>query len=83
MVYVPKRKRFRFENMWIQETDCFNIIRDSWNIENARIIMEKMKYCSMKLEEWGGSKVKEMQIKIKKCRGELRKYRSRQDTYGV
>lgn len=83
MVYVPKRKRFRFENMWIQETDCYNIIRDSWNIENARSIVEKMQYCSMKLEEWGGGKVKEMQIKMKKCRGDMRKYRSRRDSDGV
>lgn len=28
-VYVPKGQRFRFENIWIKEADCYNLINES------------------------------------------------------
>ncbi|XP_074378458.1 uncharacterized protein LOC141719995 [Apium graveolens] len=42
-----------------------------------------MDYCCLKLEEWGGGKVKEMKIKIQEFRKVMRKYRSRRDNYGI
>lgn len=83
MVYSPKMKHFRFENLWIQETKCFNLIQDSWSNRDAKNIMEMINFSCLRLEEWGGGKVKELRAKIKHCRCDLRKYRSRQDGYGV
>lgn len=83
LVYAPKRRRFRFENVWIKESDCFNLIRDSWGNSNARNIMEKIDYCCLKLEEWGGGVLKEMHIKLQQCKCDLRKYRSRRDEVGI
>ena len=41
-VYAPKSRRFKFENIWIKESDCYNLINESWNaIENSNI-MEKI-----------------------------------------
>ncbi|KAK1354013.1 hypothetical protein POM88_047269 [Heracleum sosnowskyi] len=42
-----------------------------------------MQHCSIQLEEWGGGRVKEMYEKLKVCRSDLRKYRSRRDAYGI
>lgn len=54
MRYVPKSRRFKFENMWIKEEQCSKLVQDSW-IQNAgRSIVEKVEYCCLKLEEWGG-----------------------------
>ncbi|XP_074352896.1 uncharacterized protein LOC141692052 [Apium graveolens] len=52
MVYVPRNKRSRFENMWIHESEYLNLIQNSWHMEGATYIMEKMNYVSMKLEDW-------------------------------
>ncbi|XP_074364697.1 uncharacterized protein LOC141705706 [Apium graveolens] len=30
-VYVQKGRRFKFENMWIREKDCYGLIKDCWN----------------------------------------------------
>lgn len=30
ILYVPKGKRFRFENIWIREKDYFNLINNCW-----------------------------------------------------
>ncbi|XP_074328260.1 uncharacterized protein LOC141666166 [Apium graveolens] len=82
-VYMPKVKRFRFENIWVRESDCLNLVRDSLNVNGNESIMEKIEYVCLKLEEWGGGKVKEMNNKIKNCRWVMRKFRSRRDSVGV
>ncbi|XP_074336391.1 uncharacterized protein LOC141673539 [Apium graveolens] len=82
-VYVPKVRRFRFKNLWIRETECINVVKNSWNRNEEGCIFEKIEYYCLKLEEWGGGKLKELKVKIKNCRGVLRKLRSRRDGYGV
>lgn len=52
-VYIPKTKRFRFENIWVKEDDCFNLVRNSWNAQNGVGILQKIDYCCLKLDEWG------------------------------
>lgn len=41
-VYMPKPKRFKFENLWIHEQECRNIIQDCWNREGVDEILDKM-----------------------------------------
>ncbi|XP_074359619.1 uncharacterized protein LOC141699666 [Apium graveolens] len=60
-VYMPKAKRFCFENIWVRESECLNLVRDNWNVNGNESIMEKIEYVCLKLEEWGGGKVKEME----------------------
>lgn len=57
-LYVPRGKRFRFENMWIKEEECYNLVESSWNRMEGRDIVEKINFCCLKLEERGGGKMK-------------------------
>lgn len=50
-MYVPKTKKFRFENIWIKDDQCFKIIQDSWGYVEGRSIVKKVEYCCLKLEE--------------------------------
>lgn len=43
-VYVPKTRKFRFENVWIQEAECINIVKNSWESIEEKSIMEKIEY---------------------------------------
>lgn len=52
-VYMPRSKRFQFENMWIQENECSNIVQECWSEEVNSDILRKMAKCSARLEEWG------------------------------
>lgn len=76
-VYVPKPKRFRFENLWLREKDCLNVVKNSWSIMRGRGIMDKIGMCCTKLEEWGGGLSAEYKQQITTCRSRLRKLRSR------
>lgn len=81
--YAPRTRRFRFENIWIKGEQCIKLVQDSWEQNAGRSIIEKVEYCCLKLEEWGGGKIKEMKIKIQNYRKEMRNCRSRRDAYGV
>lgn len=35
MVYVPKGRCFKFENMWIREADCMNLVNSGWNARDG------------------------------------------------
>lgn len=83
MVYVPRIKRFHFENFWVREDQCSRIVRDSWSEAMGWNIMEKMAYVSLKLEEWGGGMVKELRRRMNQCKADMQKFRSRRDRYGV
>ena len=82
-LYVPKTHRFHFENMWIKEEQCRQLVQKGWQVTGGRTILEKMEYVCMKLDEWGGGKLKEMRCKIQEYRREMKKFRSRRDIYGV
>lgn len=82
-VYMTKAKRFRFENIWIRETKRINIVKNSWNRNEEGSIFEKTKYYCLKLEEWGGGKIKELGVKINNLRRVFHQFRSRRDSYGI
>lgn len=82
-VYVPKAKRFRFENVWIREKECLNVIRDSWKSTEGEDISSRIQFCCIKLEEWGGGMKHEFKLKLADCRLWLRALRTRRDGQGV
>ncbi|XP_074355726.1 uncharacterized protein LOC141695374 [Apium graveolens] len=82
-VYVPRRKRFQFENIWIKEKDCFNLVKDSWEHTAGKPILEKMSYCALRLEEWGGGISHEFNQQLLECRKNLRKFRAHRDVPGI
>lgn len=82
-VYRPKERRFLFEIVWIKEGECRNIVQEGWNANGVSDIVDKMARWCAKLEEWGGGLLKEMRSQMENCRRELRRYRSRRDSYGI
>lgn len=50
-IYVPKSRRFRFENLWIREKDCVDIFAASWNEVLDADIVWKISNCGKRLEE--------------------------------
>ncbi|XP_074374016.1 uncharacterized protein LOC141714395 [Apium graveolens] len=82
-VYVQKTSRFKFENMWVKESECRNIIQMCWNDETTTSLMDKMVICCAKLEEWGENLVKDMNTKLRKYRADMKRFRSRRDKAGT
>lgn len=81
-IYVPKQKRFRFENVWLREKECRNVVRNGWEMATELDILGKIRLCGVKLQEWGGGVSNEYKLKLHNCRMILRKLRSRRMSRG-
>lgn len=51
MIYVPKVRKFRFENAWIRDDQCLRVVQESWDQTEGRNIIDKVEFCVLKLEE--------------------------------
>lgn len=47
--------RSKFENAWVREPMCRQIVRDSWDVNSIEPWQRKIKCCSTTLAEWGKS----------------------------
>lgn len=84
-VYKPKRRHFKFENVWLKDDECQQIVKNGWEDVGNREIMEKITLCGLKLQEWGvgGGVTNEYKGRIKVCLEKLWKLRSKSDANGV
>ena len=82
-VYMPCGKRYRFENMWIQEKEFWNIVQECWNSEGTNELMSRLAMCCLRLEEWGGGLIKNLKSKLSNYRKEMKSLRSRREVNGV
>ena len=47
--------KFRFENAWLKDPICIQIIKDSWEGGSNMDLFMKINTCSKSLAEWGVS----------------------------
>lgn len=74
---------FRFENAWLKEPMCMQIVKDHWADGGNLDLVQKLTRCSRSLAEWGRSITTGFGAKIKYCREELKLLKSRQDNTSV
>ena len=49
--YVTRNRRFQFENVWLHEADCSDVIRESWHSNPGNSIQNKILACGSALTE--------------------------------
>lgn len=86
LLLVPQQKvknnrphRFRFENAWLTEPMCEQLIRDSWTEGTSLEIQQKVKRCGEKLLVWGKELTNNFSGCIKDCKKELKRLRNKRD----
>ncbi|KAL8146387.1 hypothetical protein AgCh_004217 [Apium graveolens] len=47
------KKRFRFGNAWLTETLCFQLVKENWEANSERNILQKIQACGEELDVWG------------------------------
>ncbi|XP_012069274.2 uncharacterized protein LOC105631711 [Jatropha curcas] len=48
-----RHHRFRFENIWLEESDVDVVVRDSWTCHEGVDVIGKIKTCGERLQSWG------------------------------
>ena len=49
-----RHKRFRFENVWLREPDCGEVVQRSWDNTAGQTVHQKIKVCGQDLFQCGG-----------------------------
>ncbi|KAM6545086.1 hypothetical protein CsatB_025822 [Cannabis sativa] len=69
-VTVPFRQ-FRFENAWLREPLCRQVVKDSWDLCEGQHVMKKISYCGESLQAWGQDYTSNFQQRISHCKREI------------
>lgn len=78
-----KRNKFHFENAWLLDPMCFQIVKDYWEGQEEVSIMQKIKYFAENLENWGHEITGCFQKCIKECKSMLKLLRNRRDNQSM
>ncbi|XP_060972000.1 uncharacterized protein LOC115703869 [Cannabis sativa] len=75
--------RFRFENSWLKEPLCLEIVRDAWSEEQNGNISNKIKLCVERLLSWGKELTGNLNQRIKAYKNDLQKLHGLRDINSV
>nr|GMC66952.1 uncharacterized protein LOC109171582 [Ipomoea batatas] len=60
-VHVTKRKRFLFDNMWLREDKCREIVAQSWDRTIGLDVLSRIECCGQDIWRWGKNYNKDFQ----------------------
>lgn len=69
------RRKFQFENAWLTEPMCKQLVLENWEEGSGENIQHKVKLCSEKLDQWGREVTGKFSSRIKSCKMELKRLR--------
>ena len=77
--HIVRRRRFRFENVWVSNQDCVDLILDYWERHQGSKIHNKLAACGVALSQWSGDSLKFLGSRINSLRHSLKRLRGRRD----
>uniref|UniRef100_A0A803NVH1 DUF4283 domain-containing protein n=1 Tax=Cannabis sativa TaxID=3483 RepID=A0A803NVH1_CANSA len=80
---VAVKRFFRFENSWLREPLCFQIVKDIWDLYSNCSVIDKIQYCGEKLIEWGQDFTGNFKDRIKKCKEEMKAWKTGRDLVSI
>uniref|UniRef100_A0A803QRP6 Reverse transcriptase domain-containing protein n=1 Tax=Cannabis sativa TaxID=3483 RepID=A0A803QRP6_CANSA len=77
------KKHFRFENLWLREPGCHQIVKDIWEVYSGCFMMDKIRFCGEKLLVWGKDYSGNFADRIKSCKTEIKRWKRGRDSLSV
>ncbi|XP_074347402.1 uncharacterized protein LOC141686257 [Apium graveolens] len=77
------QRHFRFENTWLTEPMCRQLVFESWEMTSSMDIQTKVKICGENLYQRGKEITGKFSARIKNCKSEMKKYRKGRDIISV
>ncbi|KAM6593181.1 hypothetical protein CsatA_000884 [Cannabis sativa] len=77
--HISRHKQFRFENFWLREPMCFQVINDCWVESALSGIQEKIQLCGTKLTAWNSDYLGKFHSRLKHWKSEARKFKAGRD----
>ncbi|KAH9683739.1 reverse transcriptase domain-containing protein [Citrus sinensis] len=67
----PRIQRFRFENVWLREPDCKEVVAKSWELSSGCPIQSKLLFCGSALMRWGGHLACDFVNRLASCKQKM------------
>ncbi|KAL8124753.1 hypothetical protein AgCh_012418 [Apium graveolens] len=83
VVYSVNNKVFRFENAWLREPMCRQIMEEVWYRFQDRPMQEKIVECAEILQVWGKEITGSFKSRINQCKNIMRRAKGRRDNNSV
>uniref|UniRef100_A0A803NGT2 Reverse transcriptase domain-containing protein n=1 Tax=Cannabis sativa TaxID=3483 RepID=A0A803NGT2_CANSA len=77
------KKRFRFENAWLREPLCTQIVSDCWEFSNSSSVTAKIESCGKALADWGQCYTGNFKSKIQQCKKEIKLWKKGRDAASI
>ncbi|KAM6600853.1 hypothetical protein CsatA_020462 [Cannabis sativa] len=72
-------RKFRFENCWLREPLCYQVVKECWEEYNLAGIQEKIQRCGESLSVWGKDYSGNFASRIKYWKKEVRRWKQGRD----
>ncbi|XP_062103848.1 uncharacterized protein LOC133814961 [Humulus lupulus] len=79
VLHGPYVKKFRFENAWLREPLCHQVVGDAWGRHPGRDILGKVAYCGEVLGRWGKEVTGNLNFRIEVSKRRLLRLKGRRD----
>ncbi|XP_019190157.1 PREDICTED: uncharacterized protein LOC109184594 [Ipomoea nil] len=73
------KRGFRFENAWLYDEGCRNVVEEAWEEGRDRGIQNCIEYCGTRLSRWGGDRFHKFGEQIISLRKEQLRLKGRMD----
>ncbi|XP_060974102.1 uncharacterized protein LOC133039269 [Cannabis sativa] len=80
--FTRNQKVFWFENMWLGNMECEQIIREVWHNSVGQSMQSKIESCGEDLLLWEARNPENFSQNLKKCRSLVKQYKHRRDIEG-
>ncbi|XP_062086308.1 uncharacterized protein LOC133792419 [Humulus lupulus] len=78
-----KKYSFRFENAWLSEPLCYQLVQDNWEKRGQLDFGGKLQLCIAPLSHWGREVTGRFKDRLKACKVVLQKFKNRTDKEGL
>lgn len=78
-----KKRQFHFENAWLTEPMCSQIMKDCWDDNESDTVLQKLNKCAKSLQVWGREITGCFSNRIKKCKDKMKKLKGKQDAQSL
>ncbi|KAK6141663.1 hypothetical protein DH2020_024605 [Rehmannia glutinosa] len=80
---IKRVKKFRFENAWIREKDCRDVVVQGWNKGEPGNLRSRIEFCGAELYSWGDILKNSFNHRIKEAKKKMKEFRGGRDSSSI
>lgn len=80
---TPRSRKLKFENAWLREPVCWQIVEDSWRTHQNQAFQIKVSRCLEDVSAWGQDFTGNFKKRISRCKDLIRRTKGSRDIEAI